>query len=80
MYSDSITLNNGSLTIKAKAFKTSMTDSDTASATYTISSSTEPPATGGSWPLEVFYFLTATTIAAIFAIALLYLKRKKKKR
>jgi hypothetical protein len=36
MYSGPVLVNTGTITVKAKAFKTGMVDSDTASATYTI--------------------------------------------
>jgi hypothetical protein len=43
VYSSSIAINTGTTTIKAKAYKDTMTYSDTATATYTINTPTPPP-------------------------------------
>ncbi len=43
VYSSPIAINTGTTTIRAKAYKDSMTESDVASATYTINTPTPPP-------------------------------------
>ena len=82
VYSSPIQVNTGTLTVNAKAFKTGMVESDTASATYVISSSAndtpEPIATDGSLPPEVFYAFTTIAVVALIAVAAVVLKKRGK--
>lgn len=45
LYSGPIPINSGTVTIKARAFKSGMTDSDIASGTWTVTPATGPPGT-----------------------------------
>jgi hypothetical protein len=73
-YSSPIPVNSGTVTVKAKAFKGGMTDSDTASATYTIGTA------GFIITPVVLYAIAAAAIgiAAIAAATIVLLKRQKK--
>jgi hypothetical protein len=68
VYSGPISVNSGTLTVKAKAFKSGLTDSDTASATYTInpqkvSTPTLSPG-GGSYSSVQFVTVSCATSGA----------------
>jgi hypothetical protein len=72
IYSGPISVSN-SITIKAKAFKSDMTNSDTATATFTISTPSEPFL--GNWTIYAIIGLVAA-VAVIGGI--LYLRKRKK--
>ena len=75
MYSSSILINS-TMTVKAKASKVGMIDSDIATATYTIDT-TQPT---GFLPPEAAYAVASVGIAAIIAIAIVVLKKQKKRK
>ena len=74
IYSAPISVSSGTVTVKAKAFKSGMTDSDTASATYTIN-----PQNGTTDELIVWLIPLAIIVAVIAIIVIVMRKRRTKK-
>jgi hypothetical protein len=73
VYSGPIAVNSGTVTIKAKAFKSGMTESATVSATYTIGES------GSVWSLiEPIWIGVIAVLAIAIATATILLWRRKK--
>ena len=62
------------MVIKAKAFKTGMTDSETAMAIYTINTATP---SGGTLPQAVMYAALIIGAAAIVGVVVLLLRKPK---
>ncbi len=75
IYTAPITVDTN-MTIKAKAYATDMTDSDTATATYTIitESNTEEPFTVGT---AVYVAIAVVAIVAVLGVATLYWRKRK---
>ncbi len=69
---------SSSMTIKAKAFKSEMMDSDTATATYTINIVTPSP-NGGAVSSAVIYAAIIIVVAAIVGVVILLLREMKPK-
>ena len=63
--------------IKAKAFKDGMTDSDTATATYTLNIVTPSPGAGFVMPPEALYAVIIVLVAAIAGVLMLLLRKSK---
>lgn len=73
IYSAPISVSSGTVKVKAKAFKSGMTDSDTASATYTIN-----PQNGTTDELIVWLIPLAIIVAVIAIIVIVMRKRRTK--
>jgi len=69
---------SSSMTIKAKAFKEGIIDSDTATATYTINIAS-PSSNGGSVPPTVMYAAVIIAVAAILVVVALLFRESKPK-
>jgi hypothetical protein len=66
------------MTIKAKAFKEGMIDSDTATATYSINI-ISPSSLGGYVPPAVMYAAIIIAVAANLVVLVMLLKMSKRK-
>jgi len=73
-YSGPISI-NANITIKAKAFAAGMTESSTASATYTIVEETAPPGSG-QIGIEIYIAIAVVVIIAVVVGVVLLRKRK----
>jgi hypothetical protein len=74
VYSGAIQVSSGTLTIRAKAFKSGMVESDVATATYTIGSVSDEEA----FPWEAIY-IAAFIVVAVVVIVAVVLRRKRGK-